>query len=151
MIVDIIENKNLYVNLSPGIGAALTYLVETDFVSLEPGRYDIDGDDVFALVQEYETIPQEQGKWECHRKYADIQFIVEGVEQIGYASVPGMEVVATYNPDKDISFLTGKGDYVTLNKGFFGIYFPGDAHQPKIAPGNIIGKVKKVVVKIKMA
>ena len=150
MIVDRIENKNLYVNLSPGIGAALTYLAETDDVSLEPGRYDIDGDDVFALVQEYETIPVEQGKWECHRKYADIQFIVEGTEQIGYASVPDMEVVTAYNQDKDISFLTGKGDFVTLNKGFFGIYFPEDAHQPKIAPGKAIGKVKKIVVKVKV-
>ena len=151
MIVDRIENKNLYVNLSLEIRAALNYLAETDLPALAPGRYDIDGDKVFALVQEYETIPEEQGKWECHRKYADIQFIVEGTEQIGYASVTGMKVATAYNPDKDISFLTGRGDYVTLNRGFFGIYFPGDAHQPKIAPGNAPGKVKKVVVKIKMA
>lgn len=150
MIVDRIENKNLYVNFSLEIRAALNYLEETDLPALAPGRYDIDGDKVFALVQEYESIPVEQGKWECHRKYADIQFIVEGTEQIGYASVQDMKVVTVYNPDKDISFLTGKGDYVTLNKGFFGIYFPNDAHQPKIAPGNVTGKVKKVVIKIKM-
>ncbi len=150
MIVDRIDNKNLYVNLSPGIRAALNYLTETDLSALKVGRYDIDGDDLFALVQEYQTIPQEQGKWECHRKYIDIQFIVEGTEQIGYANVRDMKIVTEYNPVKDISFLTGKGNYVTLNKGFFGIYFPNDAHMPKVAPDNTTGKVKKVVVKIKM-
>ncbi len=55
-----------------------------------------------------------------------------------------------YNPEKDIEFLTGEGDYVTLNKGSYAIFFPQDAHMPKIAPEDVPGKVIKVVVKVKV-
>lgn len=116
---------------------------------MEVGRYDIDGDNLFAFVHKYQTIPKEQGKWECHQKYIDIQYITEGIEQIGFASIDKMEIMTDYNPEKDITLLKGKGDYATMSKGSFGIYFPHDAHQPKVAPGQA-GQVKKVVVKIKV-
>lgn len=150
MIVDIIENMNFYAYISPRIQAGLNYLAKTDFSVMEVGRYDIDGDNLFAFVQEYQTIPKEQCKWECHQKYIDIQFITEGIEQIGFANMNKMEVLTEYNPEKDITFLKGEGDYSTLTKGFFGIYFPHDAHEPKVAPGQVTGQVKKVVVKIKV-
>ena len=58
-----------------------------------------------------------------------------------------MQVVTEYNPEKDVAILGGKGDYVTLSEGSYGIFFPEDAHQPKVAPDNIPGPVKKVVIK----
>ena len=101
-------------------------------------------------MQNYDSIPKEQGKWECHRKYIDIQFIAEGIEQIGFRNIDNMKVITEYNPEKDIAFLSGEGDYVTLGKGSFGIFFPQDAHQPKVAPNNTPGPVRKVVIKIKI-
>ena len=151
MISDKIENRELYSSLSLRIKAGLEYLGTTDFSVLDEGRYDIDRDNVFALVQEYETIPREEAKWECHQNYIDIQFIVEGTEQIGFGSTDNMEVMTEYNPEMDLAFLKGEGDYATLTKGFFGVYFPHDAHKPKVAPGNVPGQVKKVVVKIKVS
>ena len=148
MITDTIENREIYLSLSPLIKRSLSYLGTTDFSKLEPGRYDIDGDNAFALVQEYQTIPREEGKWECHRNYIDIQFIVEGQEQIGFGNIEKMEALGEYDPVKDLAFLKGEGEYITLTKGSFGIYFPSDAHQPKVAPGNVPGPVKKVVIKI---
>ena len=55
MIIDRLENASLYSNLSPRVSAALTYLRDTDFASTEPGHYDIQGDEIYALVQDYTT------------------------------------------------------------------------------------------------
>ena len=148
MITDTLKNRDLYTELSPRIKSALDYLGTTDFSVLEPGRYDIDGDRIFALVQEYETIPREQGKWECHKHYIDIQYIVDGDEQIGFANRDEMQVETEYNAANDITFLKGEGDFASLTKGFFGLFFPHDAHQPRVATDNVPGQVKKVVVKI---
>ena len=56
-----------------------------------------------------------------------------------------------YDPVNDIAFLKGEGDYATLTEGFFGVYFPHDAHKPKVTPGKVSGQIKKVVVKIKVS
>ncbi len=150
MIFDSIENRSLYSSISPRIRKALDYLSETDFTVMEQGRYDIDNDNIFALVQKYSSIPGEDGKWECHRKYIDIQYIVEGIETMGFRNINGMENITEYDSEKDIQFLKGEGDYVTVVSGFFGIFFPDDAHMPKLAPHDISGDVKKVVIKIKI-
>jgi YhcH/YjgK/YiaL family protein len=150
MIADVLKNRQLYEPISPRIKTALEYIANTDFSAMEPGRIELDGANVFVLVQKYDSLPKEQGKWEYHRKYIDIQYIAEGMEQIGFANIENMKVETEYNPEKDIGFLIGEGDYVTLVKGSFGIFFPQDAHQPKVAPNNIIGQVTKVVVKIRL-
>jgi YhcH/YjgK/YiaL family protein len=150
MIADIIKNRQTYAAISPRINTALDYISKTDFSAMEPGRIELDGTNLFVLIQAYDSIPKEQGKWECHRNYIDIQYIADGVEQIGVNNIGKMHVITPYNPDKDIEILGGDGDYVTLSKGSYGIFFPEDAHQPKIAPGNTPGPVKKIVVKIKI-
>jgi YhcH/YjgK/YiaL family protein len=150
MIADILKNRQIYAAISPGIKTALEYIAKTDFSAIEPGKYELDGANLFALVQTYDSIPKAQGKWECHKNYIDIQFIAEGVEQIGCNNTGKMKITTEYNPEKDIAFLSGEGDYVTFSKGSFGIFFPEDAHMPKVAPDNVPGAVKKVVVKIRV-
>lgn len=150
MIADTLKNRGQYSALSPRIKAGFDYLAKTDFSKIEAGKYAVDGDNLFALVQAYDSIPKEQGKWECHKNYIDIQYIVEGVEQIGFANVDAMKITTEYNPEKDIAFLSGEGDFVTLPKGSYGVFFPQDAHMPKIAVGNKPAPVKKVVLKIKI-
>ena len=150
MIADIIKNRNLYAAISPRIKTALEYIAKTDFSQIEPGRIDLDGSNLYVLVQAYDSLPKDQGKWECHQKYIDIQYIAEGTELIGYTNIANMQVTTPYNPEKDVAFLSGEGDYVKLAKGSYGIFFPEDAHQPKIAPGDKPGKVKKVVIKNKV-
>jgi YhcH/YjgK/YiaL family protein len=150
MIADILKNRYLYESISPRIKMALEYIAATDFSKMDEGKYEIDGANLFILIQEYDTLPREQGKWECHQKYIDIQYIAEGVEQIGVNSINKMQVAVEYNPEKDIAFLNGDGDYITFSKGSYGIFFPEDAHQPRIASRDTPEKVKKVVVKIKI-
>lgn len=150
MIADVLKNRHIYEAISPRIKSAFDYIASTDFSSMEPGKYELDGSNLFALVQAYDSIPEEQGKWECHKKYIDIQYIAEGVEQIGCNNIGFMHITTDYNPEKDIAFLSGEGDFVTYSKGSYGIFFPEDAHMPKIAVNNIPAKVKKVVIKIKV-
>jgi YhcH/YjgK/YiaL family protein len=150
MIFDTIANRPAYAGISPGIKTALDYLSKTDFSRMEEGRYDLDGNNLFVLVQKYDSIPKVQGKWECHRKYIDIQFIADGVEQIGFQNINTMKVSVEYNPEKDVAFLNGEGDFVSLSKNTYAIFFPQDAHMPKIAPNDTPGKVVKVVIKIKV-
>jgi YhcH/YjgK/YiaL family protein len=150
MIADILKNKHIYQSISPRMKIALEYIAKTDFSKMEPGRYEIDGSNIFALVQSYDSLPVSQGKWECHKNYIDIQHIIDGVEMIGCNNTSKMKITTEYNPEKDIAFLSGDGDFVTYSKGSYGIFFPEDAHMPKIAPGDVPGFVKKVVIKIKV-
>ena len=150
MIADVLKNRQIYAAISPRIKTALEYISKTDFSSMEPGRYELDGSNMFALVQTYDSIPKDQGKWECHRNYIDIQYIAEGAEQIGCNNIGKMKITTEYIPEKDIAFLSGEGDFVTYSKGSYGIFFPEDAHMPKVAVNNTPAKVKKVVVKIRI-
>jgi len=87
MVIDKIENYKLYVSLSEKIAKAFAYINETDLSQTALGKYEIDNDDIFALVQEYDTKDKNECKLEGHSKYIDIQYIIYGVELIGVTSL----------------------------------------------------------------
>lgn len=80
------------------------FLRKTDLKALPLGRADIDGDEVFASVQEYTTMPADTCKYESHNRYFDIQYVVEGQEQLGYVKRAGLLEDAPYNEADDIVF-----------------------------------------------
>ena len=147
MIIDRIENRARYQKLGTGIGAALEYLAQTDFAGLAPGRYDIDGDSVYALVQHYETRPREKGLWEAHRRYIDVQYVAAGIETMGYAPLDAMTVSQAYAPEEDCVLFSGDGDFITARAGTFVVFFPQDVHMPCLVK-DTPGTVRKVVVKV---
>ena len=147
MIVDDIRNASAYGWLGAGTRAALDYLAVTDLSGLAPGRHDIDADRVFALVQRYETKPRSTGEWEAHRKFIDVQYVIEGIELMGYAPIGGLTVTRPYAEDKDFELLAGAGDFLTARPGMFFIFHPGDAHMPCIAPAKP-APVRKIVIKV---
>jgi len=147
MIIDHIHHADVYLNLSPRFAAGFEFLKHLDFDSLQPGRNEIDGDVLFVNAQEYQTRLLQDGKWEAHRTYADIQFIVEGEERIGYAPLTSMRLKTEYSAERDVAFYEGPGDFIVLRKGDFGIYLPQDVHMPCIAVSEP-GTVKKVVLKV---
>jgi len=148
MIFDRIKNAQQYFSLGENIEKALTYLASTDFTALEPGKYEIDGENVFALVQEYNTRPYSAGKWESHRKYIDVQYIVSGKEKMGFTESTKVIVMEDYNDEKDCTIYKGEGNFIIIEEGHFAIFFPTDIHMPSMAI-NIPREVKKVVVKVK--
>mgnify|MGYP000887716668 CR=1 FL=1 len=148
MILDHIENAAVYCKLNPGIRKALNYLSQTDFTKTEPGKYPIKGEDIFALVSEYETREYNPGRWENHREYIDVQYMALGKERLGYTRVNTCMPGEPYNPDKDIAFWSGEGILLEMEEHMFAILYPQDAHQPGIQWGNTKA-VKKVVVKVR--
>ena len=147
MIVDKLSNAEEYYKLGTRIEKAFKYMENTDLAQLETGKYQIDGDNIFALVSEYETKNLEQGLWEAHRKYIDIQYIISGQEKMGYSCLDNMKTSIEYEEKKDILFVTGQGDYITVNKGSFALFTPTDAHMPSIKI-DYPQSVKKLLLKI---
>ena len=147
MIIDKLQNSELYYNLCSGIKTALEYLQNNDLTKLENGRYDIDNDNMYVLIQDYQT--KTEGKFEAHRKYIDIQYVILNSEKMGYANIDKLTPVTEYDEAKDILFLDGNGDFITVESGLFIIFAPQDAHKP----GMITDKpdyVKKAVIKIRI-
>lgn len=147
MILDNIKNASLYYNLSERIQLGLKYLQETDLSKLEPGKYEIDGTNVYAAVSSYESRTMDKLKWEAHKNYIDIQYIVDGSEKMGYSHISEMHSPTEYNETKDVLFYQGNGDFVTVRANNFAIFFPEDVHAPNMAV-DTPSPVKKVVVKV---
>ena len=86
-------------------------------LNLENGKYEIDGEDIFVSVQDYNTKPESEGKFEAHKQYADIQFIIKGEEKLGYTNIKNCKPTTFYDDKNDIVFLDGKGDFIKAVEG----------------------------------
>ena len=146
MIIDEIGNAHLYYAVHPKFKPAFDYVSQIDIHTIPAGRYEIEGKSMYALVQEYDTKRKEQGKWEAHRRYIDLQYVVKGIEGIGFANIHQLQQGA-YDASKDFLPLEGEGDLVTLRAGNFVLLFPEDAHMPGMAI-SAPASVKKIVLKI---
>ncbi len=146
MVVDHISNAERYAALGPRFKQAIDFLRTTDLNALEKGRYPLAGDALFALVQGYHTKPTSEGFWEAHRRYIDLQFILQGTERIGYAPLHRMQL-ESYDEQRDLAVLKGEGDFLTLTDGCFMLLWPEDAHMPGLQ-GDQSGPVRKIVFKI---
>ncbi len=147
MIIDVLENANLYIQIHNGFNKAFHFLRNTDLLELNTGKYEIEGDRIYAMVNIYFTRLKEEGRWEAHYRYIDIQYVVTNKEQIGYAHFNKMQSCEDYDQKKDILFFNGNGSYFIIQPGTFVIFYPQDVHMPGIAidkPENI----KKIVLKV---
>jgi len=149
MIIDQLKNAHLYYGMSKKIATALKFLEDNNLSIMSSGRYAVDGDDIFALFQSYMTKDIQESKWEAHRRYIDVQFVLQGREKMGYASLERMEVVQDYDEETDVVFLEGEGDFFTVPAGYFAIFAPDDVHMPGIS-ADTSEPVKKFVLKIKI-
>ena len=129
---------------------AFAFLGSEGLVALETGRYELDGDNVFVMISEYNTIDPGDAKYEAHRKYIDIQYLIRGSELIGIAPYETIDaILQPYDPNREVEFFTVKGGEMKLaNPGNFFIFFPSDAHMPQVKDVES-AMVRKAVVKLK--
>lgn len=136
--------------LSPILQAGLRYLKNTDLVKLPLGKHEIDGENIFASVAEYELEPKEQRRPEAHQKYIDIQYIAWGEEIIGHSLLSSKyEVTQDELVERDVIFykdVENEAELV-LKPGIYAIFFPSDVHRPGCMSGDKT-HVKKIVIKI---
>jgi len=149
MIIDSILNSNTYRTLNSSISSALKFLQENPVHEWEPGRYEVGIPGMFILIQHYITHSVDDGYWEAHREYIDLQYMMEGSEKVGFANIFDLEITQDFLDENDYMVLTGEGDYFTLKQGNFAVFFPQDAHKPSIA-FDAQKLVKKAVVKIRI-
>lgn len=149
MIVDNLDNFETYICLHKGFKLVYDFLVRNDLKSLECCRYEIDGNNVYLSLQQYQTKMQEICKTEAHKDYIDIQIVVSGEENIGYANILNTSKNTEYDSVKDIEFLNGEVDFIKATPDNFFILFPQDAHMPSVAITHPV-EVKKAVFKIKV-
>jgi len=151
MIIATLEELYSQIPDMPRLKQALDWLAQARGQGLADGRYPIDGEQVYALVQSYETVPNgENAKYEAHRKYIDVQYISDGQEGMGWAPLNQLVVNKAYDEGKDVVLGTCPLAIATLAKvdaGQAAIFFPQDAHAPKLAVTSPC-PVKKIVVKV---
>ena len=149
MILDSLSNSALYSLISPRLADGFRFLRATDLKKIPAGRIEIAGASIFAIVQDYQTKPVEQGFWESHRRHIDIQYVVSGAERIGHSPIDRLAVTDPFNDEKDLIKFAGSGDWVTVREGQFTVFFPHDGHMPGIQiDGGGATPVRKVVVKV---
>jgi biofilm protein TabA len=131
---------------------AFLFLRNTNFDSIAPGKYTIDGDNIFAMISDGPTKDIADSKWEFHEKYIDVQYVIRGEETMGIAGLSNATIVDPYNESKDITFCNiPEADckyYIATPDEIF-IFFPQDAHRPALKTDKCDSS-KKVVVKIKV-
>ena len=150
MIADTFEQRLRYAILSPRFAAPFEFLEKLP-ADQPDGRYDIDGDNCFALVQTYTTRPLAQAMFEAHRRYIDIQFIQAGCETILWSPLAALtQVTQPYAAEKDIAFFANPPHWtpINLHAGQFAIFFPEDGHAPGIECAGP-AEVRKIVIKIR--
>lgn len=152
MIKNSLKYTKIYHNLSKNLKTALEFLENNNLNDFKNGNYEIQGEDIYVNIQDYQTKPQNQGKWEAHRKYIDIQFLIEGSEKIGVGEIQNYTTIEDYNNEKDVEFLSTntQTEFLTLNKNDFIILYPQDVHMPQICC-NKPSYVKKAIFKVKFA
>ena len=148
MIYDSLENCEQYYDLDK-LKIGFEFLKNTDLNSLKDGSYEIEGDIVFANVQSLKTKPKSDKKWEVHRKYIDIQYVIKGFECMGFGLLKDFKTVKEhYDIQRDVEFLDGeKYSFVNVKEGDFTVFYPNDVHAPMLAVNEPID-IKKVIVKI---
>ena len=151
MIIGNINDLKAY-----GIGAEVSqqvreFLQNNDLKKLPDGKIELDGKRLFVSVQSgVSKLVSDGYRFEAHRKYMDIQYIVEGCEVMGWASTDNLNINVRYDESRDVLF----GDvplesttYLNMQAGQLVLFYPGDAHAPNLCLKNP-EMVKKLVFKV---
>ena len=145
MVIDTLENLDKYVSLNPLFKDVLDFIKSNDLNSLEIGKHEIKGSDLFVNVQVAKGKTKEVAVLETHKKMIDIQIPLSAEETYGYTPLCDLPD-AEYNNEKDITKYEGMADsYVTCKPGEFAIFFPQDGHAPCIAG---VPEIKKAIFKV---
>ncbi len=149
MIVDKIKNAHLYNNISRQIARALKILGSKGINSAAEGKHEVEGRKLFYIVQKYSTKPGNEGQMEAHKKYIDIQYVLDGQESIFVENISMCKLASAYSKKNDAAMykMPKRFSEIYMSKGVFCILFPQDGHLPCRTAGRR-SKVHKIVFKV---
>ena len=150
MIIGNIASFERYTALHKNFRAGFDFIKKALKDGLEAGRHEIDGEAIYAMIQEYETREQTQKMLEGHKKYIDLQFIADGTERMEIIDIARAEVIKEYDSQLEAAFFAPKEECTSgiFSAGDFAIFFPEDLHQPGLRSAKDACHVKKIIVKI---
>lgn len=150
MIFDCLANAARYETLNPGFRRAFEYLRTTDFSKLAPGRHEIDGSNLYLMLNQGKGRGRDEVKLEAHQQYIDIQYTITGPDEIGWRSLRDcIQVCSPFDAAKDFMLFTDRPEiWISVPPGTFTIFFPEDAHAPMGASvgTDLLKAVLKVAV-----
>ena len=150
MIFDSIDKLPRYA--VPCAEKILKFIKENDCSKLQPGQIDIDGQNLFVKVMEYEPKPATENRFETHQVNADLQYVVSGIELMQVAPASSLTSITEYDKIGDYQFYTAQNDIseFVVREGQFVVFYPGQAHKTACLYQNNKNRVKKIVFKIRM-
>lgn len=151
MVFDNMQNCKRYFGLHKNFEKAFAFVEKAVSEKLECGRYEIEGEELFAVIQEYMTKDESAGKLEAHRKHIDIQYIMSGKE-IMQTTLVSPKIAEKYDTERDVEFYESAKNtsYTLVRSGEYAIFFPSDIHNPGLKYEDASESVKKIVLKIKI-
>jgi biofilm protein TabA len=146
MILDTLSNIDRYASLHPLFPQAIAFIHSTDLSALAVGIHPIIGEQLFVIVEEAQGRSRAEAELESHRKYIDIQLVLEGTDEMGWKPLADChEPVSDYSVARDIQFFSDAADaWISTPANAYCIFFPQDAHAPLVSTG----KIRKVIFKI---
>lgn len=146
MILDTFENLSSYCCLNSGFEKALNFLSRDDLKDFPPNKYEIEGEEIFAIIVNETGKDKNDGTLEIHQKYIDIQFVLSGTDEMGWkpkqqCSSP----IGQYDKEKDVLFFNDKpSTWFSVKANSYAIFFPEDCHMAMFSENNI----HKVIIKV---
>lgn len=149
MIYATMDNLHRYMGINRNLDLALRYITEQDLGGLHNGRNEVAGDEVFINVLEYDTIPEAQGVWEAHARYADVHVLLCGSERIGVSDISRLERTCFKQEEDFIGCEGGVDVWLPMAEDTVLVVFPEDAHMVKIRKDGPC-HVRRAVFKVKV-
>lgn len=149
MIVDKLENADLYYDSVPGLERFMQFFNDNDLEELPACKIKLDGDDLYVNILDFIGKKEKDCRLESHKDYIDIQIPLTDSETMGWKSQEDcQDVTAEYDEGKDVEFY-GDAPTIRMNvpTGHFVVFFPSDAHSPGIADGK---QYRKIIVKARV-
>ena len=148
MILSSLEYSARIETLHPLFHTLFGYIKKQDLLHKEPGRIELDGENLFINNVEAELLPVGRQLLETHRRYIDVHIPLDGVETIGWKPAGKLRCEKQpYDPESDCALYNDVPDtWLKVRPGQFLIVYPEDAHAPVTGEGRL----RKLIAKIKL-
>jgi len=146
MIVESLEKLRAYAPHIPHLSEGLACLADHK-EDAAPARYGFPGG--FMMLQEGTTRPVEDGDYEAHKAYLDVQVLLDGGETVVWADAAALTETMPYDADKDKVMYAGPGSILEVKPGMCCLCWPHDAHKACRCSGEP-GTFRKAVIKLEL-
>lgn len=133
------------------VNEAIDFLFGLDVSKDDAGKKVVVNENFFYSIQNYDTKPKDRCKLESHRKYIDIQIMLEGEEIVEFVDISKLSIKEEYDEERDVMFwsVPKRMAKCTLRTGDYIVLYPEDAHRGAVSikeSTNVLKIVGKVSV-----